>query len=206
MDFFFEFTFVKTIFVKNILIINGHPDKKSFCCAIAESYKKGADLNGTHCKLIHLIDLKFDPILTFGYRKESELEPDLVMMQKEILYAHHLVFVYPNWWSTYPALLKGFFDRVFVPNFAFKYQKNDLFWDKLLKGKTAHLLVTMDTPAWYYWLINKSAGHNSIKIGILEFSGVKPVKITSFGPIKSSDDAKRKLWLEKVAAIGKNQV
>jgi NAD(P)H dehydrogenase (quinone) len=191
--------------MKNILINNGHPDKESFCFALAESYKKGADLAGIQCKLVHLIDLQFNPILNSGYRKVTELEPDLIMMQKEILNANHLVFVYPNWWSTYPALLKGFFDRAFLPNFAFKYRENSPFWDKLLKGKTAHLLVTMDTPAWYYWLFNKSAGHNSIKIGILEFSGIKPVKITSFGPIKSSDEKKRRQWLVEVEELGKEQ-
>ena len=58
-------------------------------------------------------------------------------MQQDILWADHLVFVYPNWWSTVPALLKGLIDRMFVPGFAFKYRENSPFWDKLLKGKTA---------------------------------------------------------------------
>jgi NAD(P)H dehydrogenase (quinone) len=191
--------------MKKILIINGHPDKESFCFALAESYKKGADLAGADCKLVHLIDLKFNPILTFGYRKISVLEPDLVKMQAEITAADHLVFVYPNWWSTFPALLKGFIDRVFVPNFAFKYRENSVFWDKLLKGKTARLIVTMDTPWWYYWLINKNAGHNAMRIGVLEFCGIKPVKITVFTPIKSSDEAKRKKWLAEVEELGNEQ-
>jgi len=191
--------------MKNILIINGHPDKESFCFALAESYAKGAESNGIKCKLIHLVDLKFNPILTFGYRKISELEPDLVQTQKDILAADHLVFVYPNWWSTYPALLKGFVDRVFLPNFAFKYHTKGPFWDKLLKGKTAQLIVTMDTPKWYYWLMNRRPGHNSMKIGILKFSGVTPVKVTTFAPIKSSDDKKRKQWLHKVEELGREQ-
>jgi putative NADPH-quinone reductase len=191
--------------MKKVLVINGHPDKESFCFALAERYKKGADAAGAECKLVHLIDLKFNPILTFGYRKISELEPDLLKMQQEITAADHLVFVYPNWWSTLPALLKGFIDRVFVPTFAFKYRPNSPFWDKLLKGKTARLIVTMDTPQWYYWLINKNAGHNAMKVGILEFSGIKPVKISSFAIIKSSNEKKRNKWLDDVEALGKKQ-
>ena len=191
--------------MKKILIINGHPDKKSFCFALAEIYKKGADTNGIDCKLVHLIDLAFNPTLTHGYRLISELEPDLVQMQKEILHADHLVFVYPNWWSTYPALLKGFIDRVFLPNFAFKYHQKGPFWDKLLKDKTARIIVTMDTPRWYYWLVNRRPGHNSIKIGILEFSGIKPVKITSFAPVKSSTENKRMQWLKEVENLGVQQ-
>ena len=57
--------------MKNILIINGHPDKESFCFALAESYKKGANKSGANVKLVYLIDLKFNPILTYGYRKIS---------------------------------------------------------------------------------------------------------------------------------------
>jgi putative NADPH-quinone reductase len=191
--------------MKKTLIINGHPDKESYCYALAESYRKGAKQSGTEVKVINLIDLKFNPILISGYRKITALEPDLIQAQKDIIEAKHLVFVYPNWWSTYPALLKGFIDRVFLPNFAFKYKEKGPFWDKLLTGKTAQLIITTDTPNWYYWLINKSPGHHSMKIGILEFSGIKPVHIKTFGPIKSSDDNKRKRWLKEAEELGKLQ-
>jgi putative NADPH-quinone reductase len=191
--------------MKNILIINGHPDKESFCFALAESYQKGVLLAGVNCTLVHLTDLHFNPILTYGYREKSALEPDLLMMQQQINLADHLVLVYPNWWSTYPALLKGFIDRVFLPGFAFKYHDNSLLWDKLLVGKSARLIVTMDTPNWYYFFINKSPGHNSMKKGILQFSGILPVKISSFAPIKSSTEAKRKKWLQEVEKLGNKQ-
>jgi NAD(P)H dehydrogenase (quinone) len=184
------------------LIINGHPDKESFCFALAQRYKTGADAAGISCKLIHLVDLAFNPILTYGYRKVSPLEPDLIQAQQDITEADHLVFVYPTWWGTYPALLKGFFDRAFLPGFAFKYRKDSPLWDKLLKGKTARLIVTMDTPRWYNYLVYRSPGHNSMKRAILEFSGIKPVKITSFGPIKSSDADRRNRWLQEVESLG----
>jgi len=191
--------------MKKILIINGHPDKESFCHELALNYKIGADKSSADCKLINLIDLKFDPILHYGYRKRTELEPDLLDVQQEILNADHLVFVYPTWWGTFPALLKGFIDRVFLPRFAFKHIENSLLWDKLLKGKTARLIVTMDAPNWYYCLIYKSPGHNSFKKGILEYCGVKPVKITSFGSIKSSDEMMRKKMIKKIEILGQEQ-
>ena len=191
--------------MKKILIINGNPDKNSLCRSLAESYKKGADATGADCKLIHLIDLNFNPILQNGYRHVTELEPDLVKIQQDILLAHHLVFVYPNWWGTYPALLKGFIDRVFLPGFAFKYRENSPFWDKLLKGKSARLIVTMDTPKWYYYFVNKSPEHNSMKKAILEFSGISPVRITAFSPIRTSDGLKRNDWLDEVKVLGEKQ-
>ncbi len=188
--------------MKNILIINGHPDKNSLCHALAESYKEGCNSQNANCTLVNLIDLQFDPILHYGYRQRTELEPDLLKMQEAIQKADHLVFVYPTWWGTYPALLKGFIDRVFLPGFAFKYRENSLFWDKYLKGKSARLIVTMDTPKWYYSLIYKSPGHNSLRKGVLEFCGIKPVRISAFGPVKTSDDKKRKKWINQVRKIG----
>jgi len=192
--------------MKNILIINGHPDKESLCTALAASYKKGAELSGATCRLINLFDLDFNPILTYGYRKISVLEPDLVKAQQDIAVANHLVFVYPTWWGTYPALLKGFFDRVFLPGFAFKYHKSGPLWDKLLRGKTARLIVTMDSPKWYNFFVYRSPGHNSMKKAILEFCGIKPVKISSFATIKSSDDKKRNQWLSEVEKLGYKQI
>lgn len=189
--------------MKKILIINGHPDKESFCLELAKKYKIGADSSGADCKLINLIDLKFSPILKYGYRKRTDLEDDLVRVQHDIKDAAHLVFVYPTWWGTQPALLKGFIDRVFLPGFAFKYRENSLFWDKLLKGKTGRLIVTMDSPIWYNSLVYKSPGHNAMKKAILGFCGVKPVKITTLSPIKSSTQAKREKWLKKIENIGR---
>lgn len=113
-----------------------------------------------------------------------------------------MVFVYPIWWGTYPALLKGFFDRVFLPGSTFKYRDNSLFWDKLLTGKTARLITTMDTPLWYYRLAYGSPGHRSIKDSTLKFCGVNPVRITNFSPIKTSDSNKRETWKKKVYKLG----
>ena len=198
-------SFKRTLQLRKILIINGHPDKKSFCYALANSYKKGADTNGKECRLVHLIDLNFNPILSYGYRVVSALEPDLLLMQQNILEADHLVMIYPNWWGTYPALLKGFIDRVFLPNFAFEYLEKSPLPAKLLKGKTARIIVTMDTPKWYYRLINRSPGHNSMKTAILEFCGIKPVKISSFAIVKSSTEMNRKKWLDEVEILGEKQ-
>jgi len=187
----------------NILIINGHPDKDSYCNALAEAYYSGAKQNAAKIKIVHLKDLDFDLNLKKGYKEEQELEPDLQMMQKEILKANHLVFVYPNWWGTYPALLKGFIDRTLLPGFAFKFNENSRYQDKYLEGKSARVIVTMNAPPWYYSFAYKKPGHNSMKKIILKFCGIKPVKITTIGSVKLSNDIKRKNWLEKVEKLGK---
>jgi putative NADPH-quinone reductase len=179
------------------LIILGHPDKKSFSASLADAYEKGAKEKGGEVMRINLIDLKFDPILRSGYSRVQNLEPDLVEAQRLIKWASHLVFVFPVWWSAPPALLKGFIDRVFLPGFAFQYRENSLTWDKLLTGKSSRMIITSDAPVAWLYLAYFHPAVNMMKKAVLEFCGVSPVSITSFGSIKNLDDRKRKILLDK---------
>jgi NAD(P)H dehydrogenase (quinone) len=186
----------------SILILNGHPDSESYCSALANSYALGAKEAGHSVRTIHIRDLEFDPSLRFGYRNRTELEPALLEAQQAIKDAQHIVFVYPNWWGTFPSLLKGFIDRVFLPGFAFKYRSNSPLWDKLLTGKSARLLVTLNTPPWFYRLFYRSPGHHAIKKCVLQFCGINPVRITEFGIIKTANADKRKKWLDLAKNLG----
>lgn len=183
---------------KKITVILGHPDSESFCGAIAEKYVSSARLSGHDVKLFRLGDIAFDPVLHHGYNKRQELEPGLVEIREAISWAEHLVFIYPVWWGAMPAMLKGMFDRIFLPGYAFKYRKNSVLWDKLLTGRSAHVIATMDTPPWYFRLVYTMPGHHQIRKTILEFCGIKPVKITSFGPIRNASAAQLSRWLKQV--------
>jgi NAD(P)H dehydrogenase (quinone) len=187
---------------KRILVILGHPSHDSFCAAIAHSYLEGATVAGHDVQRMSLGDLRFDPVLHNGYSTVQELEPDLVTAQSAITWAQHIVFVYPIWWGAMPAVLKGFIDRVFLPGFAFKFREGSVFWDRLLSGRSAHLFVTMNTPPWYYRWVYRMPGHNQMKRTVLEFSGIKPVTITSIGPIRGSSQEKRTVWLEQANKHG----
>jgi putative NADPH-quinone reductase len=188
---------------RNVLIILGHPQKDSFCAALAEAYAAGARDAGCEVRTLALGDLDFDPVRRTGYGEAPPLEPDLLRAQNDIAWADHLVFAYPNWWGTMPALLKGFIDRVILPGFAFRYRPDSRWWDRLLKGKSAQLLVTMDTPPlWYRWVIGRP-GHNQMRRSVLGFCGVKPVKVSQFGPVKTSRPGTRDKWLRKAQMMGR---
>lgn len=190
---------------KKILIINGHPNKESFNFGIAAAYKKGAESSGAEVKEIIIADLDFNPNLSFGYQKRTDLEPDLMASQKLIQWADHLVWIHPVWWGGIPALMKGFIDRTFLPGFAFKYRENSLWWDKLLAGKTAHIITTLDQPSWYYWLMYGKPSVNQLKKSTLEFCGIKPVRVTYYGPVKNTEGTKRLKWMKDVEMMGEKQ-
>lgn len=192
--------------MKKILLINGHPDNESFNFAIAEAYKNGAISSGAELKEIIIRDLDFNPNLQYGYRKRTTLEPDLLDAQEKITWADHLVVIYPVWWGSVPAIMKGFIDRVFLPGFAFQKREGSVWWDKLLTNKSARIISTLDQPAWYYWFVYREPSTNAMKKLTLQFSGVNPVRVTTVGPIRLSEDSFRQHWLRKIEKLGKRNI
>ena len=189
---------------KQVLIINGHPDQESFNNALAAAYQKGAETSDAVVSLLNIRELYFNPNLEFGYRKRINLEPDLLSSIEKIKAADHLVWVFPMWWYGYPALMKGFIDRTFLPGIMFDYEPGKTVSKKLLKGKTARIIMTADTPKLYDRLFMKSPALNQFKKGTLQFCGVNPVKVSYIAPIKSSSEEFRKKYLSKIEQLGKN--
>lgn len=185
-----------------VLIINGHPDSKSFNTGLAESYQKGAEKSNTEVLRINIRDLQFNPNLEFGYRKRTELEPDLISSIEKIKAADHIVWIFPIWWYGYPAIMKGFIDRTFLPGITFKYEKGKLTPNKLLTGKTGRIIATADTPLWYSTLFMKNPAINQLKKGTLQFCGISSVKVTYISTIKDSTSTFREKWLSKVERLG----
>ena len=186
--------------MKNILIINGHPNTNSFNASLVDAYKTGANKAGAQIKEIVIADLKFNPNLAHGYQKRTELEPDLLESWSKIQWANHLVWVHPVWWGGLPAITKGFIDRVFLPGFAFSYKENSVWWEKHLTNKTAHIITTLDQPSWYYRMAYGRPSVNQLKKSTLEFCGVKPVKVSYIGPIRNS---KENFRIQKIAQVEK---
>lgn len=180
-----------------IAIVYGHPLSNSFCQQLADQYADGAISKGAQVRKIELSKMDFNPVLKFAYKKRMTEEPDLVWAKESILWADHLVFVYPMWWGTMPSLLKGFIDRAFTPGFAFKYIEGSHFNEKLLKGKTARVIVTADAPKWFAILKWRNMAKVQIKETILKYCGVKPVKYTLIGSVKWQKEKQLKKWLKK---------
>ena len=184
-----------------ILVILGHPAAASFCAALADTYTHSAKSAGHEVRVLRLGELDFDPILHNGYAQIQALEPDLLSAQADILWATHLTFVFPIWWGGIPALLKGFIDRIFLPGFAFKYRAGKAFPDKLLQGRTAHLLVALDTPPWYYRWFYRMPGIHQMRKTTLAFCGIKPTQTLLFGPVLGSTPTQREKWLQQAGAL-----
>ena len=186
---------------KNILVILGHPSNTSYSAALAEAYVQGAQDAGHSVRVLRLADLTFDPILRGSNPHHRSLEPDLLAAQQSIAWAQHIAWVFPVWWGGIPALLKGFLDRSFTSGWGYKFNAGSPFPVPLLTGRSAHMLVPLDTPPWYYrWMYRMPAIHQMRKT-TLEFCGIQPVKTRLFGPVISSTPAQRTTWLQQAQAM-----
>lgn len=187
---------------KRILVINGNPRPASLCAALGEAYAQAARAAGHEVEQVQLAALRFAPDLPEAYESLPPLEPDLQRLQQQILAAEHLVWVYPVWWGTVPARLKALLDRLLTPGFAFRYSAGQTWPERLLKGRSARLLVSLDTPAWYFRWLQGAPAHRMMKDTVLEFCGVAPVRISEFAPVIKSRPAQRERWLAQAAALG----
>ena len=189
--------------MKNILIIQGHTDNNSLVHSLAMAYMDSYEGKGNKVSLIDLADIQFDPVLKKGYKEIQPLEDSLVSSQALIKEAEHIVIFYPTWWGTMPAKLKGFFERILLPGFAFKFNKDSEFPEKLLEGKTCTIVTTLDTPVWYYKYVQCNLGIRTLKDLILGFCGIKTKKVFYVGPVKGFSKKDVEKWLDKIKSIDK---
>lgn len=187
---------------KKIFVLLGHPDSETYSGSLASSYEEGARKAGNEVHRLNLGELNFDPILHKGYKEIQELEPDLKKIQDEMNWADHVVIVYPNWWNTMPALLKGMFDRMFLPGFAFNFDKETKKLIPLLKGKSATVIIVAGTNSPIATRLKFGDFTNEIERGILKFAGFAPVNVVAFGPCEKVDQERRDIWINDVNLLG----
>jgi NAD(P)H dehydrogenase (quinone) len=182
---------------KKVFVLMGHPDQDSFNATLAMEYRRGAEECGHEVRQMNIGEMKFDPTLHHGYRLIQELEPDLLSFQENVRWCDHFVVFYPSWWSTMPALLKGLFDRAWIPGFAYKFT-GEFTWKKLMKGKSARMFVTSDTIPVVQRLIFGDTT-NELRNGILWFAGFGPIRVKKIGYLKHFGGTGRRERIKRMA-------
>lgn len=105
------------------VIIYAHPNPISFNAALAEVVQEEMEKLGSQVKVKDLYGMDFNPCLgeeDFKAFRRGDIPADIQEEQDDISWADHLVFIAPIWWINFPAILKGYFDRVFSAGFAYK--------------------------------------------------------------------------------------
>lgn len=188
--------------MKNLVIL-AHPNPKSFCKAIADIIIKVSEIEGIETKFVDLYQTGFNPILSgedIISLTEGNIPEDIIEQQDYIKNADLITIIYPVWWTGFPAILKGYIDRVFVRGFAYEYvgvEPRGLLEDKkvLLLSTTGSTVENLSERG----LID--AMKKITQLGIFGFCGVKNIKHHFFGSIPSSTEDLRKSYLIEAEKI-----
>lgn len=182
----------------NILLIDGHPDEDRFASHLLDLYHEALP---TDCSVtrVNVREMEFTPILRHGYLRRTDWEPDISALAEKFDACDHAVFAFPMWWGAEPAELKGLIDRLFLPGFMYQFREGSALWDKYLEGRSADVIATMDTPAFFLrWLYGNSIIRRW-KGQVLGFVGFKPVRFMVAGPIKDGGAEKaHEKWKKKI--------
>lgn len=187
---------------RRITIIEGHPDprREHFGYALADAYAEGARQGGHGVRRLTPARLEF-PLLRTQEEFEQPPPPAIAAAQEDIRWADHLVFVYPLWMGDVPAVLKGFLEQVFRPGFAME-DAGARMPRRLLKGRSARIVVTMGMPAAAYRWLFGAHSVKSLKRSVLGLTGIGPVRTTLIGLVEGSP-ARRERWLRRLEALGR---
>ncbi len=188
--------------MSKIFIVVGHARGGSFCEALGEAYRRGAEAAGHDVKLFVTSNMSFDPILHVEFGRVQPLEPDLQAAHDAMLAADHLVLIFPLWLGTLPAIFKGFLERVLQPVLV-DFLKSGKYATPL-KGKSARIILTMGMPGLIYRWYYGAYALKMLKRNILSFVGVSPIRATIHGSIGMVSLDRRATWLVQAEALGRD--
>lgn len=187
--------------MKKIFVIDCNPKTQSFSQGLFEQYIKGAKDAGHQLKSMRLSDMEFE--IDLAQKNENdELEPCLVEFQEKLKWCDHVMLVFPLWWGFMPAKTKGLIDRAFLPQYAYAYMPDKALPQRLLMGRSADILVTSDTPNWYFKWLYRAGAFKIMRMQIFEFVGIKPIKLHMISQIRHSSEKMRLHWLNKAWKLG----
>ena len=188
---------------RRILVLDGHPDADParYLHALAAAYRKGAEEAGHEVRVIGIAGQKF-PLLRTA--EDFKGQPDAVAVrdaQQALLWAEHVVVLFPLWLGAMPALLKAFLEQVLRPGFAFAPGPRGL-PRKLLAGRSARIVVTMGMPSLFYRLVYRAHSLKSLERNILGFCGLRPVRASIIGMVDGMSAKARRGWLDRLTRLG----
>jgi NAD(P)H dehydrogenase (quinone) len=146
------------------LIVLAHPVTHSVSHAIAETTVDALEKNGHEYRLIDLYQSGFDPRLTISEREGYYQNFDKSMLAKEIddlQWAEAIVLIFPTWWFGPPAILKGWFDRVWAPSIAYDHAGDLGTIKPRLRGlRKVVAFTTLGSPWWVdYFVLRRPVRH-----------------------------------------------
>ena len=184
-------------------IVFAHPWNGSFNKAILDKVVEKLDETKEKYTIIDLNKDGFNPVMTekeLGLYSQGKSIDPLVLKYQEILKnTDELILIFPIWWMSLPAILKGFLDKVMLRGFAYESGKYGI--KGLLPIKSAKMITTATAPKF---LLNITGFGITMKKANFGGIGIKKTKWIHYSFRAKGKDEDRKKFLEKVKEFVSN--
>jgi putative NADPH-quinone reductase len=189
---------------RRVLVIDGHPDadRHRLVHALADAYAEGAATAGHEVRRIDIATLELASLRGNDDFLHGTPSPVIERCQQDLAWCSHVALLFPLWLGDMPGLLKILLEQVARPGFAFATGSGKGLPRKLLRGRSARIVVTMGMPAFFYRWYYRGHSVKSLERNILAFVGIAPVRRTLLGMVEGGGDAKRVAWLAKLRELG----
>lgn len=188
-----------------IFILLGHPRARSYCGALADAYAQAAQAAGHDVQRQDLAALDFDANAMPDWPEYDERTgprpQDLLESQANLSWCERFVLIYPMWAGNVPARLKSWIEQTLSPGFAFRYHDKGPGWDRLLKGREAHIVRTSDAPGLYTRLWYRDCDIMCLRRAVLGFCGIRTTKVQRIGGVGAMNEKGRAAAIEKVGGM-----
>lgn len=178
-----------------ILAVLAHPNRESFTGALLDAFKESAEAAGHTVTVADLYRERFDPIYNMDddkvYQGEADVTADVAAEQKRMLEADAMVFFYPVWWWSMPAILKGWVDRVFTSGFAFTFE-NGVTNGLLKHKKVAQFCPAASDQGLYRRYGYHGAAQRQIDAGIFGYCGIRDVQTYILPEVDDNEKSREK--------------
>ncbi len=190
----------------NILAVIDHPWSESFTYAVHHAFVTGAERSGHTVRTIDLNAIGFNPVVTVEelslYQSGTSSDPVILEHQQLLREAEHVALFYPVWWMVMPARLKGWFDRVLLPGFAFA--PGEVPKPLLTHISTATVLTTTGAPDDVHRSLYSGPTQSVVCDGTLAFCGIQSTTWLNFGLAGVASPEDHEAWLEQVRQYAGN--
>lgn len=182
-------------------IVFAHPWHGSYNKAIMDTIVRELQKRKKGYQIIDLNKDDFDPVLResdLSLYSRGESKDEMVKnYQLMLMNSDEIVFIFPIWWFDAPAILKGFFDKVMLKNYAYTEGKGGL-KGKLTNIRSTTVITTSESPTWYLkYIVGNQIKGTFIK-GTLNGIGLKKVKWLNSDYVTSGTNERRKKFLLKI--------
>jgi len=182
--------------MKNVLIIVAHPRTQSLTMAMANKFEELSREAGNAVEVLDLYRCeKQQPFFSYENANGVAQTKEMTYFQDKITKADEIVFFFPYWWGSTPAILKNFFDWNLSKDFAFAYVNSRP--KGLLKGKSVKLFTTTGAPKFIYTITGANRRlKNMFKEQIVNFCGMKLESCNIYGGVDTSEKNIEKIFAD----------